>query len=60
MKYQVEYAKFVKVEFVKVEIEAASLEEAKEKSYVLDDDYIEEHGEVEPPDYQVWNEARPI
>jgi hypothetical protein len=55
MKYQVEYAKFVKVE-----IEAASLEEAKEKSYVLDDDYIEKHGEVEPPDYQVWNEARPI
>ena len=36
------------------------LEEAKEKSYVLDDDYIEKHGEVEPPDYQVWNEARPI
>lgn len=55
MKYQVEYAKFVKVE-----IEAASLEEAKEKSYVLDDDYIEEHREVELPDYQVWNEARPI
>lgn len=27
---------------------------------ILDDDYIEKHGEVEPPDYQVWNEARPI
>lgn len=56
MKYLVEYAKFMKVE-----IEADSLEEAKEKSSTLDDDYIEQVGEnYEPYGYVIWNDAKQI
>lgn len=54
MKYLVEYAKFMKVE-----IEADSLEEAKEKSNTLDDDYIEQMGKnYEPSGYIIWNDAK--
>lgn len=56
MKFQVEYAKFMKVE-----IEADSLEEAREKQNTIDDDYIEQHGEnYEPYGYVVWNEAKQL
>lgn len=56
MKFQVEYAKFMKVE-----IEADSLEEAKEKVNILDDDYIEEHGKnCEPYGYIVWNDVKQL
>lgn len=56
MKFQVEYAKFMKVE-----IEADSLEEAREKQNTIDDDYIEQHGEnYDPCGYVVWNEAKQL
>lgn len=56
MKFQVEYAKFMKVE-----IEADSLEEAREKQNTIDDDYIEQHGDnYEPYGYVVWNEAKQL
>lgn len=56
MKFLVEYAKFVKVE-----IDADSLEEANEKANTMDDDYIEQHGESYDPDgYIVWNEPKQL
>ncbi len=56
MKYLVEYAKFMKVE-----IEADSLEEANEKSNMLDDDYIEQVGKNDEPfGYIIWNDAKQI
>ena len=52
MKYLVEYAKFMKVE-----IEAESLNEAKEKACAMDDDDIEIQGEsYEPWGYIIWND----
>lgn len=52
MKYLVEYAKFMKVE-----IEAESLNEAKEKASAMDDDDIEIQGEsYEPWGYIIWND----
>ena len=55
MKYEVEYAKFMKVE-----IEADSLEEAKEKANIMDDEDIDQYGENEPYGYVVWNEPKPL
>jgi len=56
MKFQVEYAKFMKLT-----IEADSLEEAQEKSKIIDDDFIEQWGEnYDPSGYVIWNEAKQI
>lgn len=56
MKYKVEYAKFMKID-----IEAKTLEEAQEKANTMDDDYIELHGEnYEPCGYIVWNEPKEL
>ena len=56
MKFQVEYAKFMKLV-----IEADSLEEAQEKSKIIDDDFIEQWGDnYEPSGYVIWNEAKQI
>ena len=53
-KYEVEYALFRKCV-----IEADSLEEAKEKAHILEDEEIE-RAETENTGYVVWNEPKAI
>lgn len=52
-KYEVEYAKFIKVQY-----EAETLEEAKDIAAIMDDEQIEDG--IIDDGYVIWNEPKSI
>lgn len=53
-KYEIEYAKFVKIQ-----VDVESLQAAKDLSYIIDDEDIVKHT-VNVDDYAVWSEAKEV